>query len=164
MCRISKLNSYVQDIASCLSSNPAVSRAESAKLIESDGAEDQGAEEAFMGVYAERELFRQFWKPSPVAQGSPFNAQTQGEPPTEQREELEAAAARTHVGAVQRSGGECRGPTRHERHHVHTADEQTERWRTQPLHHRPEGPLWGPCRPRHSPAARQIAEHHPDVG
>jgi len=35
------------------------------KLIErcSDGVEDQGAEEAFMGM---RELSRQFWKPSPV--------------------------------------------------------------------------------------------------
>ena len=47
-----------------------------AKLMErcSDGVEHQGAEEKpFMG-YAIRESLCPFWKPAPVASGSPFSA------------------------------------------------------------------------------------------
>ena len=41
----------------------------------SDGVKDQGTEEAFSRAYAKRKkLSRQFWKPSPVAHGSPLSA------------------------------------------------------------------------------------------
>ena len=51
-----------------------VSGRTAAKLMKSavsDGGEDQGAEEAFMGPRENR--FRPFWKPSLVAHGSPFS-------------------------------------------------------------------------------------------